>query len=59
MYDSEEYTIQRYDTTMIDKLTKEKDRYLSIVLVLSCVCFLSMLFLLIEVNKYNKIKNEN
>ena len=53
MYDSEEYTIQRYDTTMIDKLTKEKDRYLSIVLVLSCVCFLSMLFLLIEVNKYN------
>ena len=57
MYDSEEYTIQRYDTTMIDKLTKEKDRYLSIVLVLSCVCFLSMLFLLIEVNKYNKIKN--
>ena len=59
MYDSEEYTIQRYDTTMIDKLTREKDRYLSIVLVLSCVCFLSMLFLLIEVNKYNKIKNEN
>lgn len=59
MYDSEEYTIQRYDTTMIDKITKEKDRYLSIVLVLSCVCFLSMLFLLIEVNKYNKIKNEN
>ena len=57
MYDSEEYTIQRYDTTMIDKLTKEKDRYLSIVLVLSCVCFLSMLFLLIELNKYNKIKN--
>ena len=59
MYDSEEYTIQRYDTTMIDKITKEKDRYLSIVLVLSCVCFLSMLFLLIEVNRYNKIKNEN
>lgn len=57
MYDSEEYTIQRYDTTMIDKITKEKDKYLSIVLVLSCVCFLSMLFLLIEVNKYNKIKN--
>lgn len=59
MYDSEEYTIQRYDTTMIDKIAKEKDKYLSIVLVLSCVCFLSMLFLLIEVNKYNKIKNEN
>ncbi|MBR6690051.1 MAG: cadherin-like beta sandwich domain-containing protein [Bacilli bacterium] len=58
MYDSEEHTIQRYNISMLDKLTKEKDRYLSIVLVLSCVCFLSMLFLLIEVNKYNKIKNE-
>ena len=59
LYDIKENSVQRYDTTMIDKLTKDKDRYLSIVLVLSCVCFLSMLFLLIEVNKYNKLKNEN
>lgn len=58
LYDTKENSIQRYDTTILDKLTQEKDRYLSIVLVLSCVCFLSMLFLLIEVNKYNKIKNE-
>ena len=59
LYDIKENSVQRYDTTIIDKLTKDKDRYLSIVLVLSCVCFLSMLFLLIEVNKYNKLKNEN
>lgn len=58
MYDSEEYTIQRYDTTMLDKITQEKDKYLTIVIVLSCVCFLTMLFLLIEVNRDNKRKNE-
>ena len=57
MYDSEEHTIQRYDTTMLDKITQEKDKYLTVVIVLSCVCFLTMLFLLIEVNKYHK-KNE-
>jgi len=57
MYDSEEHTIQRYDSTMLDKLTGEKDKYLTVVIVLSCVCFLTMLFLLIEVNKYHK-KNE-
>ena len=48
------------EESIMRKMTKEeKDKYLSIVLVLSCVCFLSMLFLLIEINKYNKIKNEN
>ena len=56
MYDSEEHTIQRYDSTMLDKLTGEKDKYLTVVIVLSCVCFLTMLFLLIEVNKYHKKK---
>lgn len=58
MYDSEEHTIQRYNTDMLDKLTNEKDRYLSIVLVLSIVSFLSILFLLIEINKNSKIKKE-
>lgn len=58
MYDSEEYTIQRYDSTMLDKVTEEKDKYLTVVIVLSSVCFLTMLFLLIEVNKYHK-KNED
>lgn len=57
MYDSEEHTIQRYDSTMLDKVTEEKDKYLTVVIVLSSVCFLTMLFLLIEVNKYHK-KNE-
>ncbi len=56
LYDVEENSVQRYNTYMLDKLMKEKDKYLSIVLVLSCVCFLAMLFLLIEVNKIKKMK---
>lgn len=56
LYDIKENSVQRYDTTILDKLTQEKDKYFTIVIVLSCVCFLSMLFLLIEINK--KKKNE-
>lgn len=55
-YDKRENSVQRYDTTAIDNVTGTKDKLLSIVLVLSCVCFLTMLFLLIEVNKYHKKK---
>ena len=51
LYDKKENTVQRYNTDILDKVTKEKDKYLSIVIVLSCVCFLTMLFLLIEINK--------
>ena len=51
LYDVEENSIQRYDTSLLDGVTQTKDKYLSIVLVLSSVCFLCMLFLLIEVNK--------
>ena len=58
LYDTKENSVQRYDTTMLDKLTDEKDKYLSIVLVLSSVCFLTMLFLLVEVNRDSKRKNE-
>ena len=58
MFDSEEHTIQRYDSTMLDKVTEEKDKFLTVVIVLSSVCFLAMLFLLIEVNK-NHNKNED
>lgn len=54
MYDVKENSVQRYNTFMLDKLTKEKDKYLSIILVLSSVCFLTMLFLLIEVNRDSK-----
>ncbi len=54
MYDVKENSVQRYNTFMLDKLTKEKDKYLSMILVLSSVCFLIMLFLLIEINRYNK-----
>lgn len=58
LYDVKENSVQRYNTYMLDKLTEQKDRYLTVVIVLSCVCFLSMLFLLIEVNRDNKRKNE-
>lgn len=51
LYDVKENSVQRYDTKMLDTVTFTKDKYFSIVLVLSCVCFLTMLFLLIEVNK--------
>lgn len=54
LYDTKENSVQRYDTTLLENITKQKDKYLSIVIVLSCVCFLSMLFLLIEVNRDNK-----
>ena len=58
LYDTKENSVQRYDTTMLDVVKDEKDKFFSIVLVLSCVCFLTMLFLLIEVNRDNQRKNE-
>lgn len=51
LYDIKENSVQRYNTDLVDAIMQEKDKYFSIVLVLSCVCFLSMLFLLIEINK--------
>lgn len=51
LYDIKENSVQRYNTEILDLVTQEKDKYFSIVLVLSCVCFLSMLFLLVEINK--------
>ena len=58
LYDTKENSVQRYDSTMLDRLTQEKDKYLSLTLVLSSVCFLMMLFMLIKVNSDNK-KMEN
>lgn len=58
LYDTKENSVQRYDTTLLENITKEKDKYFAIVVVLSSVCFLTMLFLLIEINKVNKTKNE-
>lgn len=54
LYDIKENSAQRYDTTILDNVSGTKDKYFSMVLVLSCVCFLTMLFLLIEVNRDNK-----
>lgn len=58
LYDVKENSVQRYNTDLLDRVTQEKDKYLTVVIVLSCVCFLTMLFLLIEVNRDNKRKNE-
>lgn len=58
LYDIKENSIQRYNSTLLDDVIQTKDKYLSIVLVLSCVCFLTMLFLLIEVNRDYKRKTE-
>lgn len=54
LYDTKENSIQRYDSKLLDSVVRTKDKYLNVVLVLSSVCFLSMLFLLIEVNRDNK-----
>lgn len=54
LYDIKENSVQRYDTTLLNNITNTKDKYLTVVIVLSSVCFLTMLFLLIEVNKYHK-----
>jgi len=58
LYDIKENSVQRYTTKLLDNMTDTKDKYFSMVLVLSCVCFLTMLFLLIEVNRDNKRKFE-
>ena len=58
LYDTKENSVQRYDTALLESLTKEKDKYLNVVIVLSCVCFLCMLFLLVEINRDSKRKNE-
>jgi len=58
LYDVKENSIQRYNSILLDNVIHTKDKYLSIVLVLSCVCFLTMLFLLIEVNRDYKRKIE-
>ena len=54
LYDVKENSVQRYTSTLLDNVTYTKDKFMSIILVLSCVCFLTMLFLLIEVNKKNE-----
>lgn len=57
LYDKKENSVQRYNTELLEKITNEKDKYFAIIIVLSCVCFLSMLFLLVEVNRDSKREN--
>lgn len=54
LYDSKENSVQRYNEEMLSKIMQEKDKYFIIVIVLSCVCFLCMAFMLIQLNKGKK-----
>ena len=54
LYDSKENSVQRYNEEMLSKLMSEKNKYFTIVIVLSCVCFLCMVFMLIQLNKGRK-----
>ena len=54
LYDSKENSVQRYNEEMLSKLMSEKNKYFTIVIVLSCVCFLCMAFMLIQLNKGKK-----
>ena len=54
LYDSKENSVQRYNDEMLSKLMSEKNKYFTIVIVLSCVCFLCMVFMLIQLNKGRK-----
>ena len=54
LYDSKENSVQRYNEEMLSKLMSEKNKYFTIVIVLSCVCFLCMAFMLIMINKGRK-----
>ena len=54
LYDSKENSVQRYNEEMLSKVMSEKNKYFTIVIVLSCVCFLCMAFMLIQLNENKK-----
>ena len=54
LYDTVENSVQRYDINLINNASNVKSKYISLILVLSVVCFLTMLFLLIQSNKNKK-----
>lgn len=59
LFDSKENSVQRYNEEMLSKLMSEKNKYFTIVIVLSCVCFLCMAFMLIMINKGRKHEKTN
>lgn len=56
LYDTKENTVQRYTRDTLDKLSEEKDKYFTLIIVLGSICFITMLFLLLVASK---IKNED
>lgn len=59
MYDSKENTLQRYDIEDINRLIEKNNKYITVVLLLSVVCFLMIMFLLIFINKSTKEKTKH
>lgn len=51
LYDKIENTVQRYDTELVDNLTEENKKYFNIIVALAAVSILSILFLIIKLNK--------
>lgn len=54
MYDSKENTLQRYNIDDISSLIDKNNKYITVVLLLSLICFFMLTFLLIFINKSTK-----
>ena len=54
LYDSVEDTVQRYNSYMLDSVVLEKNKYFTLIVILSSICFVTMLFLLIFASKKNE-----
>lgn len=54
LYDTVEDTVQRYNSSIVDRVIVEKDRYFVLIIVLGSICFITMLILLIVASKKNE-----
>ena len=54
LYDTKENSVQRYSSILLDQGRQEKNKYFILIIVLGCISFLSMLFLLIRNSIDNK-----
>lgn len=54
LYDSIEDTVQRYSSDILDSVMLEKNKYFTLIIILSSICFVTMLFLLIFASKKNE-----
>ena len=57
-YDAEEGTLQKFDNTRIEELSKEKNKFLFLIVVLSGSSLIIMIFLLILCGKVKRMKQK-